>query len=135
MPTIERLITLLVYEDIAAAHDFLVDVFGFTSGGVERDPQGNAVHAEVGAGSATIWLHRVAPEHQMLSQRTLPGASGGSYVQIDDVNAHFERARSRGAIVESEPRNQPYGMREYRVRDSEGHFWWFGSRLGDHNVG
>ncbi len=129
MPTIERLITLLVYENIPAAHDFLVEVFGFTSGGIERNGEGNAVHAEVQAGSAAIWLHRVAPEHQMLSPRMLPGVSCGAYVQVDDVDAHFERSRSGGAKIESEPQDQQYGMREYRARDLEGHSWWFGSRL------
>ena len=37
---IERVIPVLVYEDIPAAHDFLVDAFGFTSGGVYRDAEG-----------------------------------------------------------------------------------------------
>ncbi len=129
MSAIERLVTLLVYENIPAAHDFLLETFGFTSGGIERDHDGNAVHAEVKAGSAAIWLHRVAPEHKMLSPRTLPGVSCGAYVQVDDVDAHFERSRSRGAKIESEPRDQSYGMREYRVCDLEGHHWWFGSRL------
>ncbi|HEY6325450.1 MAG TPA: VOC family protein, partial [Candidatus Cybelea sp.] len=118
-----------VYENIPAAHDFLVEVFGFTSGGIERDGDGNAVHAEVKAGGAAIWLHRVSPEHEMFSPRMLPGASGGAYVQVDDVDAHFEHARSRRAKIESEPRDQPYGMREYDVRDIEGHRWWFGSRM------
>jgi hypothetical protein len=39
METITRVIPLLVYEDIEAAHDFLVKAFGFQPGGVERDPE------------------------------------------------------------------------------------------------
>jgi hypothetical protein len=38
METVAGLIPLLVYEDIEAAHDFLVKAFGFQPGGVERDP-------------------------------------------------------------------------------------------------
>lgn len=57
--TIERIIPLLTYEDIAAAHDFLVGAFGFSSGGVHRTSEGKAVHGEVRAGSAAIWLHHV----------------------------------------------------------------------------
>jgi uncharacterized glyoxalase superfamily protein PhnB len=44
METITGVIPLLVYEDIEAAHDFLVEAFGFQPGGVERDPDGNVVH-------------------------------------------------------------------------------------------
>ncbi|MDP9106345.1 MAG: hypothetical protein M3N49_10495, partial [Candidatus Eremiobacteraeota bacterium] len=77
MPTIDQVTPLLVYEDIPAAHDFLVNVFGFAPGGVDRDGEGTPVHAEVRAGDRAIWLHRVAPDHQMLSARTLQGASVG----------------------------------------------------------
>lgn len=127
MPAIERLTPVLVYEDIPAAHDFLVNVFGLASGGIERDPEGNAVHAEVRAGNVAIWLHRVAPEHQMISAHTLPGASFGLFVHVDDVDAHYKVVRAHGVKIESEPQDQPYGSREYGVRDPEGHRWWFGS--------
>lgn len=127
MLAIQRITPLLVYEDIPAAHDFLVDVFGFASRGIERDGEGSAVHAEVYAGDFAIWLHRVAPEHHMLAARTLPGASGGLYVHVDDVDAHYKRVKAYGAAIESEVKDQPYGSREYGVKDLEGHRWWFGS--------
>lgn len=127
MPTIERLTPVLVYEDIPAAHDFLVEVFGFASGGVERDGAGNAVHGEVRADDLVIWLHRATPEHHMLPARTLPGASGGLYVHVDNVDAHYERVRAHGVEIDSELQNQPYGAREYGVKDLEGHRWWFAS--------
>src|SRR5688500_5928298 len=97
MQTINRVIPLLVYENIAAAHDFLVDAFGFTSGGIHRPDDGNAMHAEVRAGEVVIWLHRVTAENQLSSPRSLPAASSGLVVHVDDVAAHCERARSRGA--------------------------------------
>ena len=43
MSRVDRIIPLLVYEDIAAAHDFLVDAFGFASGGVVRDGEGRVL--------------------------------------------------------------------------------------------
>ena len=127
MPTVERLTPVLVYEDIPAAHDFLVEVFGLARHGVERDGEGNAVHAEVRAGDFAIWLHRVAPEHHMLAARMLPGASAGLYVHVDDVDAHYEHVRAHGLEIESELQDQPYGSREYGVKDLEGHRWWFAS--------
>ena len=62
MPRFDRIIPLLVYEDIQAAHDFLVKVFGFEARGVTRNAEGQPVHGEVRAGETTIWLHRVTPE-------------------------------------------------------------------------
>lgn len=129
METINRVIPVLVYENIVAAHDFLIEAFGFTSGGIHRTPEGNAVHAEVRAGDFAIWLHRVTAEHQMASPLPLAASSSGLVVHVGDVAAHYDRARSRGARVESEPRDMPYGQREYGARDLEGHRWWFASSM------
>jgi len=129
MPKIERVIPILVYEDIAAAHDFLVEAFGFASGGIHRNPEGRAVHGEVRAGELVIWLHRVAEELKLASARSLPAASSGLVVHVDDVDAHCKQARACGAQVESEPRDMPYGQREYGARDPEGHRWWFATQL------
>lgn len=129
MPTIEKLVPILIYEDIPAAHDFLVAAFGFTSGGVDRDGEGRPVHGEVRAGEQVIWLHRVTAEHDLASPRSLPAASSGLVVHVDDVDAHCDLARAGGAQLESEPQDMPYGQREYGARDPEGHRWWFGSPL------
>src|SRR6185369_6697282 len=67
MSDFERLIPVLTYQDIPAAHDFLVSAFGFNGGGVHRDAEGQPVHGEVRAGDATIWLHRITPEHRLNS--------------------------------------------------------------------
>jgi MerR family transcriptional regulator, thiopeptide resistance regulator len=125
MPTIERIIPVLTYEDIPAAHDFLVQAFGFVAGGVHRTPEGQPVHGEVHAGDATIWLHRVLAEHQLASPLAVDVANSGLVVHVDDVDAHYQRARSAGARIDSEPVDQPYGQREYGARDLEGHRWWF----------
>jgi MerR family transcriptional regulator, thiopeptide resistance regulator len=129
MPRIQRLIPTLVYADIPAAHDFLVDAFGFTSGGVHRAPDGNAVHGEVRAGDLVIWLHRVVPELKLESPRSLPAVSSGLVVYVDDIDAHHARARSKGAEIDGEPKDMPYGQREYAARDLEGHRWWFAAPL------
>ena len=76
-----------------------------------------------------MWLHRVLPEANLASARSMPAASSGFVVLVDDVDAHCERARSHGAHIESEPTNMPYGQREYGTRDLEGHRWWFATPL------
>jgi uncharacterized glyoxalase superfamily protein PhnB len=122
MPTFERIVPLLVYRDIRGAHDFLVEAFGFESGGVESNADGHPMHAEVRAGAAAIWLHRVTEEHGLAPARA---ASSGLVVYVDDVDAHYARAKACGAHIDAEPRDMPYGQREYGARDTEGHRWWF----------
>lgn len=124
MPTFERVIPLLAYQDIPAAHDFLVEVFGFESGGVHHGADGQAVHGEVRAGDTAIWLHRVTAEHRMDSPLGVGSASSGLVVYVDDVDAHL-RARPRGRRA-GERRSPGHAVRrEYEVLDAEGHRWWF----------
>ena len=127
MPNIERIIPVLTYQDIQAAHDFLIRAFGFDGGGVDRNAEGQAVHGEVRAGDAAIWLHRVTAEHRLNSPLASDVANTGLFVYVRDVDAHYERARAAGALIDSEPVDQPYGQREYGARDLEGHRWWFGA--------
>ena len=133
MSRFERLIPVLTYHDISAAHDFLVNAFGFNSGGVHRNAEGEAVHGEVRAGEAAIWLHRVAPEHRLRSPLASDIANSGLFVHVDDVDAHYERALAAGARIDSEPVDQPYGQREYGARDLEGHRWWFATPAVGHD--
>ena len=120
-----RVIPLLVYRDIQAAHDFLVEAFGFESGGVQLGPDGQPVHGEVRVGGTHIWLHRVTSEHNMASPESVDMAGAGIVIHVADVDEHFARARDAGAQISYEPTDQPYGQREYEARDPEGHRWWF----------
>jgi uncharacterized glyoxalase superfamily protein PhnB len=54
----------------------------------------------------------------------VPYIVDGVLVYVDDVQAHFERARAAGARVLSEPESDEHGTR-YRVEDLEGHRWMF----------
>lgn len=124
---IERIIPVLTYQDIQAAHDFLVRAYGFEGAGVHRNAEGQPIHGEVRAGDATIWLHRVTAEHRLDSPLATDVANSGLFVYVEDVDAHYERARAAGALIDSQPVDQPYGQREYGARDLEGHRWWFGT--------
>lgn len=122
-------IPILVYDDIEAAHDFLIRVFGFTSGGIFRTDDGTVVHAEVSAGDCPIWLHRVTADHQMASPKGIKGSYGGLEVIVADVDAHFQKSKAAGAQIDREPTDQDYGLREYGARDPENHRWWFSSPI------
>jgi MerR family transcriptional regulator, thiopeptide resistance regulator len=122
-------VPILVYEDIEAAHDYLVEMFGLTSGGLHRLDDGTVVHGEVRNGDAPIWLHQVTAESAMDSPLHAAMSQGGLSVRIPDVDAHYARVKATGARIEREPTDQPYGLREYGVRDLENHRWWFSTPL------
>jgi uncharacterized glyoxalase superfamily protein PhnB len=122
-PDLTDIIPVVPYEDIRAAHDFLVRALGFASGGLVEDGDGNVVHGEVRAGDRRIWLHAAAGG--LDTPRRAGHATGGIVLHVADVDAHFARAKEQGATITSEPRDEEYGQREYGARDPEGHHWWF----------
>lgn len=103
-----RRITLLVYRDIAAAHDWLVLVFGLAPGALSSDGD-RVVHGEIHVGDGAI--------------------TASLAVAVPDVDAHHERAAAAGANIDYPPVDQPYGYREYSARDLEGHLWSFQTAL------
>jgi uncharacterized glyoxalase superfamily protein PhnB len=126
---ITGMIPVLSCADIQGEHDFLVRAFGFEPGGVVSDDKGVVVHGEVHAGDLTIWLHAEGESFRLASARSMPKQSGGLVVYVDDVDAHYEAAKAAGAEVETPPRDQSYGQREYGARSLEGHRWWFAQKL------
>jgi DNA-binding transcriptional MerR regulator/uncharacterized glyoxalase superfamily protein PhnB len=121
--------TLLVYDNVAAAHAYLIDTFGLTAGSLERDPEGRVVHGELLAGDQSIWLHPSGNGYR--SPRELGGVSAMVVIAVDDADADADYAytNGRGADILNAPVDQPYGVREYGARDLERHLWYFHSPL------
>jgi DNA-binding transcriptional MerR regulator/uncharacterized glyoxalase superfamily protein PhnB len=126
---LRRRISILVYRDIAAAHRFLVDVFGLTPGELTTAPDGQVVHGEVHAGDGVIWLHPETDEFLLASPATLGRATATMAVIVDDVDDHHRIVAGKGADIVYEPVDQPYGYREYSARDCEGTLWSFMRQL------
>jgi uncharacterized glyoxalase superfamily protein PhnB len=118
---------ILVYDDLAAAHDYLVRVYGLTPGNLNRLDDGSVVHGEVRAGDQVIWLHPAGDAYR--SPRSLGAVTGMTVVAVDDADAHHKRSVAAGAAIIEDPVDQPYGVREYGARDLEGHLWFFHSPL------
>jgi uncharacterized glyoxalase superfamily protein PhnB len=51
----------------------------------------------------------------------------GVLVFVDDLDAHYEQAKSAGATILTEPEDGP-PSRRYRAEDLEGHRWMFMQR-------
>ena len=116
----------LLYRDSEAAIEFLVRAFGFRERLRHTGDDGRVNHAELDFGDGEIMLGTPPGGYEA------PGESGVMiHAYVDDVDAHFARAREAGAAIESEPKDQPYGDRSYHVKDPEGHSWYFSQHLRD----
>lgn len=74
-------------------------------------------------------LGSVRPDDGMASPHALGVATQALYVYVEDLDAHFERARAAGAQIVSPPQETDFGSREYHARDFEDHPWTFGTFL------
>lgn len=125
----QRIVPYLCYADAPAAIDFLCAAFGFEERYRLTMPDGRLGHAELGYGGDALHLASVWPEMGFASPRDLPARHCQIHMFVDDVDAHFARAREAGATIAAEPEDQFYGDRIYRSIDPEGHRWIFAQRL------
>jgi uncharacterized glyoxalase superfamily protein PhnB len=133
----QRVTPFLGYEDAAAAIDWLGRAFGFEEDRSARyEEEGTITHAELDLGDARIYLStpdgyaspkRVREESE-LARRAYdnPWVIDGLFVEVEDVDAHYQRARDAGATILREPEEPGIGHRIYSAEDLEGHRWMFG---------
>ena len=105
---VERIIPILNVRDVEASLKYYVEVLGFdhpwhwghpaTFGGVGAD--GSEIHFCLnGQGNPGTWLA----------------------IWVDDVNALYERLRSRPVDIRQPPTTFPWGVRELNIADPDGH--------------
>ena len=114
----------LYYQDPNAALAFLEAAFGFQISLCIVDETGGISHSEMTYGNGRIMVNRAGWSDWAKSPQLLDGANTQSvHLEVDDVEAHYARAKAAGAVILAEPEDQFYGARSYRARDLEGHFW------------
>lgn len=119
LPEAQRMFPFLYVDDVTAYLDFLQRAFAFETRIHEVDPADpEHVHAEAGFADALVMIGHAAPKWGTSSPRRLPALHAGTYVLVDDADAHCRRARAAGAIIESEPADKPWGHRMYTARRS-----------------
>lgn len=122
----------MCYQDAPAAIDWLANAFGFEKLMVVPAPDGSISHAELVFGPGVIMLGSMKDDAlEMKSPRKLHGVNQGIYIYVEEIDAHYDRAKSAGAEIVRELADTDYGSREYTARDLEGHLWSFGTYLPD----
>lgn len=121
-PITASLFPALRYQDAPAAADWLERAFGFERKMIVPGPDGGVAHAELRFGNGLVMFGSAPPD---------PGnpwtQESGIYAVVDDVEAHYARARAAGAEIVRPLADTGYGSREYTARDCEGRLWSFGT--------
>jgi uncharacterized glyoxalase superfamily protein PhnB len=125
----QRVMPYLLYKDPAAALEFLTNAFGFTERLRMTDESGRVNHAEVQLHDGVVMFG--TPGEDYRSPGDLGGVTQLVYVYVDDVDAHYGRAKAGGAKIVREPADQFYGDRTYAAEDPEGHHWSFATHVRD----
>ena len=60
---------------------------------------------------------------------TVTPGQGTAYIYCEHIDRYYAELAARGAALESEPRDWPYGMREFFVADPDGNRLGFGCEL------
>jgi uncharacterized glyoxalase superfamily protein PhnB len=136
-----RFSSSVVYQDAAAAIDWLCSAFGFEIIIKVEGENGRIEHCELGLGDGLIMLAQENPNAELAWKRSLrsPKTMNGANTQclmfyVDDAEAHCAQARAHGARIVEEPAVHDYGDdywsdRSYGAIDPEGHLWWITQRL------
>jgi uncharacterized glyoxalase superfamily protein PhnB len=108
--------------DVASIGAYYQDVFGFHCEYAAGDPPEFAIFSR--GGSAIMFRrtpepHRIAPNEQQ-------GGTWDVFCWVTDVEALYGELEARKATVVYLPVVQPYGMKEFAVRDPNGYVLGFG---------
>jgi uncharacterized glyoxalase superfamily protein PhnB len=126
-------IPCLRYRDAPAAIEWLCATFGFEKQLVVPNDDGSIAHAQLTFGNGMIMLGsvlKVETEFGRLMKQ--PDEIGGAetqsaYVVVTDADAVYARAKSAGAEIVIEIKDEDYGGRGFSCRDLEGRLWNFGT--------
>jgi uncharacterized glyoxalase superfamily protein PhnB len=120
-------VPILIYADVAKAIDWLSQAFDFKERlRVER--QGIIGHAQLIVADGAVILGRQGAEYHA----PRPGeVQQYVHVTVENVDAHFERAKKAGARIVQPPHDMPFGERQYTAEDPEAHRWAFSQHIAD----
>lgn len=124
-----RITPYLLYEDVVGALEWLTKAFGFKERMRMPGPDGKISHAEMELAGGVVMMGCPGPEYQ--NPKRLGHVTQSLYVNVDDVDKHFEHAKKAGATIVRELQDQFYGDRNYGAADPEGHHWYFAQHVRD----
>jgi PhnB protein len=118
----------LLYEDVGGALKFLAKAFGFQKYGAQMRGKGGKIqHAAMKLGDDLVMMGCPGPSYR--NPKRLGQSTQSLYVNVENVDRHFARAKKAGATILEEPADTEYGHRRYGAEDPEGHQWYFAQEI------
>jgi len=121
---------MLTVKNATAAIDFYRQAFGAVEHARFTAPTGQVV-AEMAINEHRFFVVDENPEAFNLSPKSLSGTTVRINLLVDDPDTTAVRAIQCGATEIFPVTDQPYGLRQGRVADPEGHHWLIGKPLDD----
>jgi uncharacterized glyoxalase superfamily protein PhnB len=112
--------------DLPAAIAYYRDVLGFAVDFIAGDPP---VHARVSSGDRE---RGYAVRLRLIPHGGAAIQTGPSYDWIhvgSDLDGLYEKYRASGVVIVSAPTDQPWGLRDFRIRDPDGHLHCFAAEI------
>ena len=116
--TLRGAATVFVVQDVLRSVEHFRDVLGFRT----EFTYGNPVFY-AGVERDNLLIHLQAASES----KRKPGQAAVN-VFVTDVDALYQELKSRGANTLNEPKDYPYGMRDFDVHDIDGNALCFGTK-------
>jgi uncharacterized glyoxalase superfamily protein PhnB len=145
--TVTGVAPMFLVDDVARTAEWYRDVLGFEIGDYYREhhhphDEGDEAHThdELGLGEPVfVILHRdghrlmlgktVERGHGVLSNRDFKNFSCDAYFWAQNVDALHTQAKAGGGTIVWGLDDQPYGLREFQIKDCDGRVITFGGPL------
>jgi uncharacterized glyoxalase superfamily protein PhnB len=111
---------VFVVDDVKRSLEHYRKALGFRVEFTHGDP---ASYAGIERDNVTLHLQTARDSRRKAGHSAI-------YVFVTDVDELHRELKSRGARIVNEPRDYPYGMRDFDVQDLDGNSLCFGAALG-----
>ena len=113
---------ILLVADVVKAAEYYADKLGFKAPRMWGDPPNFCMPQR---DRCIVALNQVGADAGYRANASFEGRFD-VYFDVDDADALFAEFSAKGADIVCEPEDMPYWMREFQVRDLDGHLLAFG---------
>ena len=117
---------VLFARDLPETIAYWADKVGFKTLGVWGEPADFAIAAR---DSAHVMLTQAPADHDIVLHWRVKDQRGNAYFWVDDARAMYEELKARGAHMDYDLGEKPYGVLEFGIQDLDEHDIGFGQDL------